>query len=156
MGTIYRKTAKGLDEVQHRKHRLTPRERNMLILVDGQRNDDDLARLIQTQAPETLLRLLDGGFIEAVASRAPAGAALAPAPAPAPMRPVTNIALVRQEAVRRLLDHVGPVGDTLAMRIEKATDLDTLRPLLVLARGLVAHVRGEQAAAEYISALSSI
>lgn len=155
MGTTYRKTAKGLDEVQHRTHRLTPRERNMLILVDGQRSDDDLAKLIQTQAPETLRRLADAGFIEALASGPPPPPTPTSTAAP-PLRPVTNITKVRQEAVRRLLDHVGPAGDALAMRIEKAPDLEALRPLLVSARGLIAHVRGEQAAADYISALSAI
>lgn len=152
MGIIYRKTAKGVDEVRHRTHRLAPRERSTLILVDGQRRDDELEKLIQVQAMETLQRLADGGFIEITMHTSPA----APTSTAAPTRPATDIGKLRREAVRRLLDHVGPDGDDLAMRIEKAPDLESLRPMLVQARGIIANMRGEQAAADYISALSAL
>ena len=42
MSIIFRKTAKGISEIETREHRLTPRVRNALILVDGRR---DLAAL---------------------------------------------------------------------------------------------------------------
>jgi WD40 repeat protein len=37
MPTIYRKTAKGQSEIETRVHRLAPRFRSLLILVDGRR-----------------------------------------------------------------------------------------------------------------------
>lgn len=162
MATTYRKTAKGVDEVQTRAHRLSPRSRSALILVDGARTDDDIARLVQVQPMETLQALLDGGFIEAVASTppaplpAPAAAASGAGPGAAPARPPVDFKRVQREAVRRLHELVGPSGDDLAMRMEAAQHLDQLRPLLVHARSLIGHVRGGAAAAAYIDALSAL
>lgn len=66
MPTLYRKTAKGVAEIATREHRLTPRVRQALILVDGQRGDDELRRMIPEHADETLHVLASGGFIELV------------------------------------------------------------------------------------------
>ena len=152
MATIYRKTDKGIDEIQTRAHRLAPRARNALILVDGQRSDDDLARLVQTE--ETLALLLSGGFIEPVSQTA-AATPMAGAPVPAPARQI-DMVLLRRIAVRLLNDQVGPAAEELSMRIERAKDLETLRPLLIAARKMIVNVRGEQAGAEYISKLSAL
>lgn len=146
MGTIYRKTAKGLHELQQRTRGLTPRERNLLILVDGQRGSSELAQLIPQQPLETLQRLAEGGFIERVGLSAP--------PPGTPLRPVLNLGAVRDEAVRRLIDQLGAPGESLARRIEQAENMDTLRPLLISARSAIASRRGEPAAAAYIAALS--
>lgn len=157
MTTIFRKTAKGIEEVQTRAHRLSPRARSALILVDGQRSDDDLAKLITVQAAETLQTLLDGGFIEATATVV-AAPATPVAPSPAPLaRPAMNFELVRREAVRRLLEQIGPtLGEPLAMRMERTKDIEALRPILITARGVIANLRGERAAADYIAALSAL
>ena len=155
MAIIFRKTAKGVDEIQTRAHRLAPRSRNALILVDGQRSDEDLGRLIQLQAAETLQALATGGFIEAVASTAAAAAAPVQAPPASALRPI-DVALVRREAVRRLTDLVGPAGEDLCIRMERCKDIDALRPLLAEARRIIANTRGAQAAALYIDALSAL
>ena len=91
MPIIFRKTAKGVAEIETRAHRLPPRMRSTLILVDGKRDADDMRALVTQQADESLAALLEQGFIEAVgetmrAAPAPAQrtAAAAPAPAPAP------------------------------------------------------------------------
>jgi hypothetical protein len=64
MTTIYRKTAKGLDEIQSRAHHLPLRLRGALILVDGQRSVDDLAKLVPGDVASALQQLLDSGFID--------------------------------------------------------------------------------------------
>ncbi len=155
MATTYRKTAKGVDEVLTRAHRLTPRTRSTLILVDAARTDEDIAKLIQVQAVETLQLLLEGGFIEVIAVSA-APPALPPADAVAPPRPPLAFARLQREAVRRLIDLVGPSGEALAMRMESARDLEQLRPLVMTARTVIANMRGQQAAADYISGLSAL
>ena len=43
MAFVYRKTPKGLVEIETRAHRLAPRLRGALILVDGRKSDDELA-----------------------------------------------------------------------------------------------------------------
>jgi hypothetical protein len=175
MATIYRKTAKGLSEVETRAHRLSPRLRSMLILVDGRRTDDDLRRMIQQQADESLIALVGDGFIEVVsvgASAPPAKAAAAPArapaaiPTPAAARPVTvggpttasmpmtqpsavEFTIMRRDAVRALNNEVGPMAETLAIKMERARDWSELRPLVDKALALIADVRGAAAAAAY-------
>ena len=175
MVIIYRKTAKGLEEIQTRAYRLPPRARSALILVDGQRSDADLAKLIQVQAAETLAMLRDQAFIEAVAEVASAPAAVAvttarPAPSPGPARPAeagaavavaesgprAGFQVVRREAVKRMTDLIGPTAEPLAIRMERANDLDTLRPLVMQAHNLIANVRGQRVADDYLSALSAM
>lgn len=151
MAIRYRKTPKGVDEVQTRAHRLPPRARGALILVDGQRTDEELARLIPVQAAETLAALAEAGFIELIA-----GAPVPAAPAPPPPARQPDFKLVQREAVRRLVELVGPSADDLAIRMEAARSMDQLRPLLVHARSLIGNVRGAQPAADYIAALSAL
>lgn len=69
MAIIYRKTASGIDEIETRERRLSPRVRSALILVDGRRSLEELAGLVQ-QCDEMLKTLLTAGLIEMV--RAPA------------------------------------------------------------------------------------
>jgi ribosomal protein S7 len=86
MAIIYRKTAKGVAEIETRAHRLTPRMRSALILVDGKRSDAELAAMIQQQATETLHALAGQGFIEVLTI---ASAPAAPAAPVAPVAPAT-------------------------------------------------------------------
>lgn len=162
MPTIYRKTAKGHAEMATRAHRLAPRLRQMLIVVDGQRSDDDLRRMIAQQADEALRALVDGGFIEAISTRAPAPArpAAAVVAAPAAAAPSASAPAgagggagfgeqLKRDAVRTLTDQLGPMAESLAMRIEKARDADELRPLLEQGHRYLRELRGSFAATAF-------
>jgi hypothetical protein len=169
MPTIFRKTAKGVAEIETRAHRLPPRMRSMLILVDGKRDDGDLRQLITQQADETLQALAGQGFIEAVGETvdvdvaqpvsAPAGAPAAAtpiaapvAPAAAPAAPVQDVNVVRKAAIRMLNEMLGPSADVLAVRMEKVRSMDELRPLLGQAAKLILAARG-RAPAEAFAAM---
>ena len=67
MAIIFRKTAKGLAEIETRAHRLVPRMRSALILVDGKRSDAEIGGMILQQVTETLHALAGQGFIEVLA-----------------------------------------------------------------------------------------
>ncbi len=163
MPTIYRKTAKGHAEMATRAHRLVPRLRQLLIVVDGQRSDDDLRRMIAQQADEALQALVDGGFIEAISTRTPAPAAAARPAATAPVAPTAAAPLapagadartgfgeqIKRDAVRTLTDQLGPMAESLAMRIEKARDADELRPLLEQGHRYIRELRGSFAATAF-------
>lgn len=86
MPTIYRKTPKGQTEIETRAHRLAPRLRSLLIMVDGRRSDVDLERLMPQLSAAALLSLAAGGFIEAIsvtsAEPRPQPAAVTPPPVP--------------------------------------------------------------------------
>ena len=92
MPIIFRKTAKGLSEIETRANRLPPRLRSTLILVDGKRDADDLKLLISQQPEETLQSLADQGFIEAVGETLSASPRAAPTPTPAAPAPAPAVA----------------------------------------------------------------
>jgi hypothetical protein len=168
MATIYRKTAKGHLEIDTRSHRLSPRLRSALIMVDGRRSDDEVRKLIPQQADETLQSLLAQGFIEVIgitqdvpAPRPPGGPAVArpadtgPAAVAAPAAPAApamsprEFAATRAQAVRLFTDMVGPMAEALAMKMERAGSPDELRPLVQTAQRIIGNARGGQAAADY-------
>lgn len=169
MPTIFRKTAKGVAEIETRAHRLTPRMRSTLILVDGKRDGADLRQLITQQADETLQALAEQGFIEAVGETvhaAPAAAAVAtPAAAesasgpatvpPPPAGPAQDVNVVRKAAVRMLIEILGPSSDSLAVRMEKARSMEELKPLLGQAAKLIMAARGRASAEAYAAMFPS-
>lgn len=166
MAIIYRKTAKGTTEFETREHRLAPRVRSALIVVDGRRDADALKALIAQQADEVLALLLEQGFIEAVgesptSATAPAALARSPlaqaapaaavqaAPGRAGGPPADDFAARRRAAVRDVNDVLGPAGESLAIRMERARDATELRPLVQLAVQVIGTARGRAAAEAY-------
>jgi hypothetical protein len=162
MATIYRKTAKGHSEIETRAHRLSPRLRSALIMIDGRRSDDDVRKLITQQGDETLRLLDEQGFIEiigitqdlpaprAMNSAAPPRPTEAAAPPPvAPAAPPRDFEATRTQAVRLFTDMVGPMAEGLAMKMERARSPDELRTLVQTAQRIIGNTRGGQAAADY-------
>lgn len=154
MSTIYAKTPQGLHEIATRERRLSPRLRSALILVDGKRDEDELARLIQNP-DETLQALLEAQLIAAVASGKPARSSKpaeldeAPAPAPGTGLSAADLAALRRDAVRALNDLLGPEAESLALRMERAGDEEQLRAALERAVQYIANARGGGAAATF-------
>jgi hypothetical protein len=144
MPLIYRKTAKGLSEIETRANRLPPRLRSALIVVDGKRNLAEL-RPLMLQPDETLVALAEQGFIEAIREAAPPPPA--PAPAPAAAAGIANeFDQTRRAAVRTLNELLGPAAESMAIKMEKARNLGELTPLLAQAAQAVANMRGRGAA----------
>ena len=155
MNTVYRKTAKGIGEIETRALRLVPRLRSALILVDGKKSDDELAQLIAGDAAATLAGLLADGFIEVLATLAERpgsrGAESRPAAAAAPQRRepasgAANFETVRRDAVRQLNELLGPVAEELAIRIERSKTMPELQPLLAQGAQTLRNLRGAAAA----------
>jgi hypothetical protein len=159
MSTLFRKTPKGSAEIATREYRLSPRLRSLLILVDGQRSDDDLRKMITVQFDESLAQLHEQGFVEAIASSrsTPSNAAAkagATAPAPAPQAAKMadqDFATLRRDAVRLLTDQIGPMAESLAIRMERTRGVDELSPLLATAAQLIGNARGAPAAAAFLA-----
>lgn len=157
MTTVYRKSAKGLHEIETRANRLAPRLRTALILVDGRRTDAELRNLIQAEPDATLLALLEAGYIEVVASApgapaAPVSLSRGPGPVPAAAPAAADAAAfaARQRgAVRHLTDQLGPLAEAAALRIEKARSWDELRPALEFGQRLLQTARGGAVAAQF-------
>jgi hypothetical protein len=155
MSTVYRKTEKGQHEIDTRELRIPPRLRTALILVDGKRDDSQLAGLIAGDALQTLQALAERGLIEAIAVTAPRPAKLALADGgpesepPAAPRDRRAFEQRRRDAVRHLSDQIGPVGEAVAMKMEKAQDWEHLLPALQLAQQILGNTRGAAVAAEF-------
>lgn len=153
MPSIFRKSAKGATEIETRAHRLVPRLRAMLILVDGKRSDLELAQLMPQNAADTLAALLEQGFVELVAAPTPVAAAAPTAPPPAP---APSFDAVRRSVVRSLHDAIGPAAETLALRMERTHNLDELRALLPQAVQAVGNMRGRSAAEAFAARFSTL
>jgi hypothetical protein len=149
MGTIYRKTEKGQVEIETRALRLAPRLRTALILVDGRRTDNDLRPLVPGDVAQTFQTLLQDGFIEVVRVVEERAVPRPPAP-PGSNEPARRLLEQRRrDAVRSLIDQVGPLGEAVAVRLEKCTDWSELKPTLELARQVLEYARGSSAAQDY-------
>jgi hypothetical protein len=158
MTTIYTKTADGQHEIETRARRLTPRARSLLILIDGKRTHEDLAALVQ-QLDETLPALLEAGLVEVVpgaparssTAREPAESVPASVPPETAREPVEDLLTLRRAAVRAVNDLLGPSGESLALRLERASDAGELRAGLERAVAYIANARGGGAAAQFAS-----
>jgi len=133
--SVFQKTNKGADELKTRRHGLSPRLRQLLILVDGRRDLGELARVLP--GPELagqLAQLESGGFVTRPLEAAFPEPEKAPAPAvpaaPGPAAPAEDLRALRARMARALIDTIGPNGDDLAMRIERVRSVDELRALL--------------------------
>jgi len=156
MSSVYRKTDKGLAEIETRAHRLAPRLRSALIMVDGKRSDDELRKLIMTDADGALKSLLDEGYVEII-STTPQKPAPAAAPTPAAAAAAAQAASagqralddVRRKAIRSLTEQVGPVAEAVAIKMEKAHNWEELRHSLEIAQDILRNTRGNTAANEF-------
>jgi DNA-binding transcriptional ArsR family regulator len=149
MGIVYRKTEKGQTEIATRAHRLAPRLRSALILVDGKRSDEELAKLIPAPADGVLASLQADGFIEALAAPATAAPVIPTASPPSVAAVVLTLDETRRRAVRWLSDHLGPYADPLNLRLEKVKTAEELRAALLLAVSFVRQQLGASRTQEF-------
>lgn len=147
---VYRKSAKGAEAIATRQHGLGPKQRSMLILIDGKRGFDELARLAQApgEAEQLLDHLLEHGFIEPSARVDETAPALA-ASAPAAGTGVFSLAEAQRFAVRRLTDILGPAAETLCLRIEGARNVQDYQTAVARAEAMVREFRGANAASDF-------
>lgn len=146
MTIVYRKTAKGIDEIKTRACGLVPRVRSALILVDGHKTNNELERLILADPAGTLASLLADGFIEVLATMADQPARRPAEVEPAPSRKGASggasFESLRRDAAHYLNDHLGPAAETIAIKIERARSMAELQPLLVQGMQTLRTMRG--------------
>jgi len=138
MATVYRKTDMGVAEIVTRAHRLAPRYRSALILVDGKKTPE-----------QTLASLLAEGFIDVLATLAER-----PAERKADAAVASNAATFaarQRDAVRELNHQMGPLAEALALSMERAKSDAELQPLLVQASEMLRRMRGAAPADAYMA-----
>lgn len=123
--TVFTKTDAGREALTSRPPALGPRLRSLLIMVDGKRRVEEFNQLLGGDGAVALLEQLEQqGWIEAPRAAAPAAVA-APASAPqaasgaaAVVIEVLPLAEARKGVVRFINDQLGPMGESLAMKVE--------------------------------------
>lgn len=138
MALLYAKTAAGRQEIEDRGRRLPAGLRSILLMVDGQRDDNELRGLLDglRAPPDALQQLAALALIEVV------GGSADPVPAPGLTTGREQDPAVYQqlydamsEAVRR---HLGLKGYFMQLKIERCKDalsLERLCPELLEAVG---------------------
>jgi hypothetical protein len=158
--TIYTKSPAGQLELKSRSNAVSPRARTLLILVDGKRSDTELAALVP-DFEASVDALLKAGLIAPLANarppastrpgavpNAPPPAAVADAASPPAAAPI-DLPALRLESARAVNDLLGPEGDALAMRIERAAEAEVLQVALERCVSYIAATRGKRAADEF-------
>lgn len=151
------KTEKGRDEISHRSHRLTPRLRTMLLLVDGKTSVEMLLKKVSGLGlgADSLQELVDQGFVVhhlQAESNEPAPKPPTSASTPNPVMPTDLAESASQhdrspEAVaapadavaqiqaahhfynETIKEYIGLRGIGLQLKVERAATLDDYRAL---------------------------
>jgi hypothetical protein len=152
---VYHKSAKGTEAIATRQHGLTPKLRSMLILIDGKRGFEELAKLshLLGDTEQLLGQLFDQGFIEPGSAAAPSTtpASSAPAPLAAAAHHPISLTEAQRFAVRRLTDIMGPNAEELCLRIEAARNVHDLHVAVARAEGTLRQFVNSHAAAEFMA-----
>ncbi|WP_265947930.1 hypothetical protein [Dechloromonas sp. A34] len=137
MGVAFAKTPKGQDEISTKAGGLTPRQRRVLIMIDGKRTVDELRSMLQADDLQHTLGLLEeDGYIEVASDTGKAGTPPAQLPSitafgelPATPDPI-RMQHARNFMMNTLNAFVGALGtSSLLDKIENAQDHGTLRHL---------------------------
>jgi len=174
----YHKSPKGAEAIAARHRALSPRQRSMLILVNGRRSFEELAQLGHMLGdPEQLLeQLAQSGFIE------PGDPRPGPPSAPAPLLPVWGnsgfgptstpaplsggdssypgfaadlgdhevpLGQAQRFAVARLKDMLGPAADDLCPRLEAATSAPEFNKAVRNTEAILRAMVGPELAAQF-------
>ncbi|HEY8356894.1 MAG TPA: hypothetical protein VIL30_05480 [Ramlibacter sp.] len=162
--SMYHKSARGAEALATRSAALSPKQRSMLILINGRRPYGELAQLGQGLGdPELLMtQLADEGFIEAASASASAPtepAPLMPAEAPrtdasggtrlGPTELAVPLPQAKQFAARRLQDMLGPTADEMCQRIDAARSPQEFRAAIRRTETLLREIVGPQLAQQF-------
>lgn len=154
----YRKSTLGSEAIAKRQPGLGPKQRSMLILIDGKKGFDELSRLsaMLGDAAQLMQELESAGLIEPVSQAAPAAAGGAPA---MPVAPAATAALPLPEAkrfaVRLLTDTLGPMAEELCIAIEGTRTAADFMNAVNRAEGLLRQVKGAEAARQFNAAVAA-
>lgn len=130
MPECYVKTPKGIEEINSRSHGLSPRARQLLILLDGKRSDLDVTAMMpEGEGAALLASLLSDGFVTRLQPPA-AGKPATQEGASAVERPANDadrFAMAKNFMRNTVLTFLGGMGSGVVGRIEKCADFDALR-----------------------------
>ncbi|MFM2276523.1 MAG: hypothetical protein RL211_2395 [Pseudomonadota bacterium] len=160
--TVFKKSARGIEIIADRQAGLSPKLRTVLIMVDGKRSFEDLVPMVSVLGdPQGLLAELEAaGFVEPVgaapvnsSAKLSASAAGKTTPSGFAVQPTLDGA--RRFTTRLLTDLLGPMAQTLCVKIETARDIAEFIAAVKRARDIVRELKGQAAAAEFIEQIEA-
>ena len=143
---VFQKTPKGREEIEKRTLRIDHKRRTLLILVDGRSTAAELAgKAAHIPDGMALLQSLwTDGFIE------PVGAVIAQAEPVGGTRSLEELKRAACGAIERMM---GPDGDSIALKIERAPTLEAFFAEAAKARDALGAFLGPRKAAEFWKSL---
>lgn len=145
------KTPRGHDELKSRRYRLSPRTRQLLLLIDGSRSSVQLLRIFPERELAAYLAVLETGeFIRAASPVAPPPPGLAREDRLSALSAatlITEFGRLRALMLVRLLRLIGPAGEPFAIRIAACNNETELKALIPAVLSIV-EVFGGPARAE--------
>jgi len=152
--SVLRKTESGVNAIKIRDRALTPKQRMLLIQVDGAKSVAELLKSLSSpdEARQILGELLSTGYVhepdlpKAVVKPAPVAAKVSGIAPDASLKPAV------QRATRLLESLLGPDSEPLCLQLEKCTGLDQFTARIHEIRKVVASIRSEKKADEFVAA----
>lgn len=139
------KTERGRAALAARDPLLTPSDRRLLILTDGKRSLDELAALLGPDAPDTLDRLVELGFVSRLRPQPTTVSLSAPASTGTtaePTRPRRSVAVAKIYMVDMLSLMRSAEAETMAGQLHAASTERAITQALCAALDFVADVSG--------------
>ncbi len=151
---VFSKTDQGREAMSSRPAGLGPRLRSLLIMVDGKRSVGELDKLLGSDgaAAPLLEQLIAEGWIESQTPAAPPvlTAVVDAAPvAAAPAADVLPFADARRLVVRFVNDRLGPMGESLAIRVEGCRTAAELQAALPRVRDGLLNFKNSSTVAQF-------
>jgi hypothetical protein len=157
---LLRKTESGVNAIKVRDRAMGQKHRMLLILVDGAKPVGALVKSLPNpdEALQVLGELLDTGYVEIVNAPPPPQA---PSSAPAATAIAVQVSGALSEAAlpdairraTRLLENLlGPGSEPLCLQLEKCKSIDQFTARVLELRRVVAGMRSEAKAAEFVAA----
>lgn len=134
--SVLKKTAKGIEEIETRQHKLEQKLRTLLIVVNGKVTGAELAKQFEQigDVRPGLEQLLAGGFIEAAAQDA------------------GNFKEARVALSQAITDALGPGGDAITLQLEACKTFDELRAFVEARRAMLEGALGARGASFFAKA----
>ena len=127
---VLKKSGKGVEEIETRKHRLEQKLRTLLIVVNGKATGADLVKQFEQLGDirPMLERLLADGFVEAAA-------------------PAADFKEIRIQLAQALTEALGPEGDPIVMQLDACKSPDEARAFVERHRPMLEKAVGPRGAA---------
>ena len=124
---VYEKTASGIDEITGSQRRLNPRQRQVLILIDGKRTLNEISlSLPRLAVAEIIDELSAQGFIQDPKRPKAIPRVIEPAPS-IPEISAEQMAETKSILISSTTEHLGLMGRTMAEQISTASSYEQLK-----------------------------